>query len=369
MLDALPTALLEILSPGSSPPVAKPAITPRETPANAAPFDGGVDPADWQERPTSSICVGVVGLGPKKRDRLCDEFPTLGDLNAARAQAVKIKKHFADVLPKGIGKPTADELADRLMNAETSAGGMTAAEQAEQTAREDAVKQYAPAAESEPEASDNAEPAGMPRPKKQEDKPKPPSKKSETEKFAQWCRTMVKSLRAAAESDDSAGVLDSQEDSETWDDGKAAFDNGEPFENCPNELTNEYAGDWLRGWLAGELLQEFAEATEDEPETDEEPEVDAVDSDAEAEPEAAAEQKPNPNRTLSKDEFEAAAESIKQSEEFECVSDIASWNAGYMAAMGDKPLESCDYSKPFAFMVEDWIRGYFSGLAIDETSL
>jgi hypothetical protein len=70
----------------------------------------------WQSVPTRDIASGIKGLGKKKLEALCDKFPTMGDIEAARAQASLAGEPFASLLPKGIGEGTADALENAMLD-------------------------------------------------------------------------------------------------------------------------------------------------------------------------------------------------------------------------------------------------------------
>ncbi|MCD0459151.1 Rmf/CrpP family protein [Roseiconus lacunae] len=300
---------------------------------------------DWTELPTKSICDGVPRLGEKKIILLCDEFPTLGELNAAREKAASSKQHFSTALPKGIGKETADELANRLMTAETGGSSQSAEEQAKQT---------------------------------REELSQPEDETPTKSKFAKWVSVTVKSLRAAAGAN-SPGVLDCQHDSDTWDEGNEAFRNGVSFDSCPSGYTDEYASDWLRGWVAGEMV-DAAEVQKSEDTTDQEAEtigeaeqLDEPQATEEAsEPTAAPAEKSErndeievsreSNRVPKRDELESIAERIKESGETSCKSAKVQWDKGYEAGIDEQPLEACP--EMFLYMTEDWIRGWIEGVQL-----
>lgn len=71
----------------------------------------------WRLIPTSEVIQGIERMGEKKFDLICHEFPTLGDLQDARAEASKQFKHFSEKLPKGCGKNLADSIEDRILEA------------------------------------------------------------------------------------------------------------------------------------------------------------------------------------------------------------------------------------------------------------
>lgn len=79
--------------------------------------DSGVTSMDWNEWckiPTETITKGIPGLGAKKAERLTTDFPTLGDLEAARTEFSKQHKHFCKALGKGFGETTADAIESAM---------------------------------------------------------------------------------------------------------------------------------------------------------------------------------------------------------------------------------------------------------------
>jgi hypothetical protein len=78
---------------------------------------GSIEVSDWHQWckiPTSQIIDGIPGLGDKKATFLVDEFPTIGDLEAARVEADKSHRHFCKVLGKGFGEKTGDAILDAM---------------------------------------------------------------------------------------------------------------------------------------------------------------------------------------------------------------------------------------------------------------
>ncbi len=213
LLEALPARLLQIregLDSETMPAVdAEPnrAPAPQSTDTNPA----APEPPDnaWRAVLTETITTGVVGLGVKKAQTLIDEFPTLGDLEDARARAASSHKHFADQLPKGIGKQSADELAERVMKAQTQGDTRPAAEVVE---------------------------------------PRTPAETQSKIKHEQWVRATVANLKTTATEDSLK-----EEVGESWVDGFDARSAGERATACPRELTAEYQSEWLRGWLHRDL--------------------------------------------------------------------------------------------------------------------
>lgn len=339
------------------------------------------EPTDWRELLTQSICDGVPGLGKKKIVKLVDAYPTIGKLNDLRVEAAKKNCHFADALPKGFGKQTADELAARLMKLETDHGQPSAAEQAAETAREG--------------ATEPAESAGEPveRSKKRVDKKKPDPVADQRSKHERWCDTLARSLRVSAKEDDPGEVLASQEDAETHQDGIAAHDDGQPVNSCPIELTQDFAADWVRGWLWAEHqfnqksddegvteesgeedsneatstdeLDEPIKSFRDDPEDDSPPTDPASADDSPTSDQAGDDQSESgPIDDLTEADIERMIEEVKSYEDKEPRSAIEQWNLGFSAALAGSPPTDCPKTY-FQHQAQDWLRGYFTGLDLE----
>ena len=70
----------------------------------------------WRTVPTATVLAAVKeGLGPKKRELIIDNFPTLGDLTDARIEASKAYKNFSEFLPEGIGKELTGRIEDAML--------------------------------------------------------------------------------------------------------------------------------------------------------------------------------------------------------------------------------------------------------------
>jgi hypothetical protein len=69
----------------------------------------------WTKESTQKIVdAGVPGLGKKKADLLVEKFPTIGDLEASRAEAAESRVHWSKKLPKGFGVDVADAIYDAM---------------------------------------------------------------------------------------------------------------------------------------------------------------------------------------------------------------------------------------------------------------
>jgi hypothetical protein len=70
----------------------------------------------WRAVPIDEICTGIKGLGAKKREALCESFPTLGDFEDMRAKASVQGNPIREYMPKGVGQEACDQLVEAAMN-------------------------------------------------------------------------------------------------------------------------------------------------------------------------------------------------------------------------------------------------------------
>lgn len=227
LLEALPARLLEIRE---GKPVGTVTVDSdsrsdaSDTTANTlsdTPSPGST--THWRSILTSTITKGVVGLGDKKAAALINEFPTLGDLEDARVLSSQKKKHFATELPKGIGQQSADELANRIMAAQTAGDTRPASEVVE------------------PRKVNGVAVAKVPT------KPKSEAIASHEEHEA-WVSEVVASIKETATEPSLKA-----EAKESWVDGFEAHAEGSKAVDCPRELTEPHQIDWLNGWVYREL--------------------------------------------------------------------------------------------------------------------
>ena len=347
LVNELPETLLKLRDGVSVVPVAKVAASVVSSEAaEPEPFNG-----DWQSLDTSEIIKGIEGLGPKKIDAIIQQAPTLGKLMAVLITARSERKHFSACLPKGVGKGSADELESRLLAAQTAGDTRPASEVVE------------------PRVEKTTEPAAQ--------------ASSPDIKHEQWVRAMASSMRANA----ADGSLDSETDSDTWDEGYQEFGLGSSITRCPIGYTDAAKLDWIRGWLAGEMMgsdvSDLAstaiaaadEVADDEPESIERETVDSVeeyedisdDEDASSDEATPAEfvevlvDEKAPALTLQF--LETLAESIKGTGNTKAHSDESAWNLGYESGIDELPLESCP-SGLTTGGVGDWVRGWIEGSSI-----
>ena len=331
LVESLPTHLLRlrdgIETDLESEPATEADVEPRIEPESK--------PAEWQKIATETITKDVPGLGAKKIEALCDEYPTLAELETARVRAANESKHFASVLPKGIGKTSADELESRLMKAQTGNDGPLVVEPRVEKAAivpaETAIRRSG------------------------SEKMKPQTMDSVDPKHAQWCRSMAASLKAN-------GTVESlTEDNEIWKDGWDCCQSGIPVSACPKredgkETTQPDANQikWLKGWVASSLSEDTeAEAAQDEAE--------------EIEPEPEVNSEADQAETQEADEALLAniVDRVRQSGDTKSKSDTEAWNAGYAAGIDEQPIENCP-NYPVQSSQTDWIRGWVEASEMSE---
>jgi ribosome modulation factor len=207
LLEELPMQLFTIRT-GQAPLNVVPK-SPKPESAPAAPTEP--DNA-WRAILTNTITKGVVGLGVKKAETLIDEFPTLGDLCDAMARATAAHRHFADELPKGIGKQSADELANRVMAAQTKGDTRPAAEVVEPRKKKTSVVIESPGVGGASHAT--------------------------------FVREWLKEVSDVATEKDLRVY-----EGESFDEGFEAASEGAAAFDCPEGFKREHQIDWLCGWL------------------------------------------------------------------------------------------------------------------------
>jgi hypothetical protein len=304
LLAALPDQLFAIRT-GKKP---EPAKITEAKPAAPAPQPDNA----WRSVATSTITKGVVGLGTKKAEALTDEFPTLGHLCDAMARAVAAHHHFADELPKGIGRQSADELANRVMVAQTKGDTRPAAEVVE------------------PRKVDQIT----------------------TKQHEAFVRVMLENEKCNATEESLR-----RDKGESWDEGYEAASSGDDVFACPRELQQNYQVDWVRGWLCYDLF--YRDAAEDQPGENAEPvasgEVDHGDFEQLAHEQFVADTVEWLNENLAESPFEKA-------------SNREMWQVGFDAfdegaEAIDCPTEVAHTSEELAIteaMQIDWLRGWVS---------
>jgi hypothetical protein len=190
----------------------------------------------WRSRPTSSILDGISKFGPKKMKETCEKYPTLGALNDARAQAAMSHTHLAELLPKGIGKPTSDIITERLIDVELGKWKF----------------------------SDEVKHSGGPIPKTvaSDDQDGQTDEQPEVVPVAHeaWIAETVKHLAAL----DSEDAFNNKGDEDIWLAGFDAFAGQQEPEDCPTSLDESNKTNWLRGFLAAKELSNEETNKQDE---------------------------------------------------------------------------------------------------------
>lgn len=333
LLNDLPDTLLQIRD-GAAPHSAS-----GDTPKTDAETDAVIKEAAIEiesavgERPTESILSGIAGLGKGKSGAITDAFPTLAELESARAQAARSNKHFADMLPKGIGKRIADELTDRLITA--LAGNDTPA--SEQVKENQLVNQ--PISPTEP-----------------------PTKK--------WSTLTARKLKETIDD----GSCDSQCYPDAWRKGYDAFEENVNVETVDADLGDEpeeVKTEWIRGWLSAELNERQAIESQ-EAEEAEEAASEAAASDAPSNPsddeiyeDVQDEGEPDDlERRLAHESREDFAEHVKSNGDTSYSHDKESWQRGYEASLDEQPLEACPPNLTDE-QESDWIRGWVEGSLLE----
>lgn len=261
-----------------------------------------MDWTEWCKIPTQTICKDIPGLGVKKAERLIAEFPTLGDLEAARTEFSKQHKHFCKALGKGFGENTADAIETAMHDLLKIPKNETKpTPSAEETAETPTQPEASPAADGSPElildtdysqgletahdagevyedvdtdsvddiysdslpdgtGDDDGEPVVAIHDEQYEDyddSEEDDSQDSDDENedeptWADSCHLAL--LKDPAETKSGWGDSDKQH-SEAWTKGNAA-QSAWPVSACPYDESSELgnAKDWVRGWTAAAML-------------------------------------------------------------------------------------------------------------------
>ncbi|MFO0940117.1 MAG: hypothetical protein U0930_05055 [Pirellulales bacterium] len=94
----------------ASAPAMEPAIEPSSTDITDSQYQA------WLEIPTAKVIEGIPRLGETKAEKLIEQFPTIRELEAARAEAQQSHQHFSVKLPTGCGKSIADAIVDKMQS-------------------------------------------------------------------------------------------------------------------------------------------------------------------------------------------------------------------------------------------------------------
>lgn len=198
---------------------------------------------DWKLESIQVVLAEPIrGLGNKKVEALVDAVPTLGDLEKLRTQVGKDSDHLAGLLPKGIGKETADEIENRAL---------------EFAAR---WEPPTPASESGLDENDGSE------------------TKSESEMTdAELSQALKARLLYFARDAKERGVSewwDAEDavDEDVWNAGHESGQAGESFDECVY-LAGDKQDDWLCGWAAGQVDNEDCFLWNESNDSDSEPET------------------------------------------------------------------------------------------------
>ena len=426
LLEELPMQLFTIRT-GQTPSTVVPK-SPKPESAPAAPTEP--DNA-WRAILTNTITKGVVGLGVKKAETLIDEFPTLGDLCDAMARATAAHRHFADELPKGIGKQSADELANRVMSAQTKGDTRPAAEVVEPRKKKidstsipavkyknheafvrEWLKEVADAAtekdlrvyegESFDEGFEAAREGAV-----AVDCPDGLKHEHQIDWLCGWlCYTKFNSdadpvaeSDATADTDDNPDLhsrfvesavkwlsdnpdelpVDKASDREIWQVGFDAAHEGAVAEDCPIEVattsqetavTEAMQVDWLRGWCAAmiEIAKEHAEPTIDDATADTDEPPRILSAATESRLlDAIASPVAEPATIDEPDDIAEIVKQVRLDRDKRSRTSREAWERGYQAAVDQMPIETFPHL-PLAELT-DWVRGWVSGESVDFAGL
>lgn len=195
--------------------------------------DRPVNDDAWRSMPTANLTAlsSIKGLGKGKRTALTEAFPTLGELESARARAADQRTHFSKQLPKGIGNDMADAIENALLAAMNSTANVPMGEVPTEPASEEATSDGEAA--NEETASDET-----------------PAWKKEVEADDRQI------LKRAEELDTGEpGCLDQKLDGKGWwQSGYDAWKEGYKQTDC-TIVPGPERDDWLRGWLAADVVE------------------------------------------------------------------------------------------------------------------
>jgi len=250
----------------------------------------------WKALPTQRIVdIGVPGLGKKKVELLIEKFPTIGDLEAARADAAGRGIHWSKLLPKGFGRDVSDAIYDAMakipMKSGTSKVGITS-DGSQDYVDSDDSREPSLAVDPEPsppEVSDidpddelqyedldsedddvnseydevvvTFEQKLVDRPKaadarlRDEDDSEPPGDSSIEITALEWIESLYNEITEdTAEQKKLWGLNQTGKNSTEWEKGRKAQEDGFEIADCPYGRDREQAArDWLRGWIAASM--------------------------------------------------------------------------------------------------------------------
>lgn len=232
----------------------------------------------WRSLPTQKIVdSGVAGLGKKKAELLVEKFPTIGDLEATRADASNKGIHWSKMLPKGFGRDVSDAIFDAmsklLKDLETSKVGVGSSES---VSRE------------EIDGSDEPSLAVDPEPSPPEVNDIDPDDELQYEDFdsndgvnfkidevelpfdehgsvdddgisditaLDWIESLYNEITEdTGEQKKLWGLNQSGKNPTEWEKGRKSQEDGFEIADCPYGRDREQAArDWLRGWIAASM--------------------------------------------------------------------------------------------------------------------
>lgn len=221
----------------------------------------------WRHAPTSSLDLNIPRFGPKRREKLLDACPTIGDLEDRRAKPDGL------LAIDGIGREFADAIEDRLIAwlsknrdaevlaaasnqaVETLANATEASEEVSQEIASEAATTSTEAAEevvAEPEASGDAS-AGNARSDNASD-----ASATSDDGDARWYANIEHRAREIMAAGDNC--LDEQLDPDEagggwWSAGYEQFNAGVNLIECP-VVPGPERDDWIRGWMSAKILHD-----------------------------------------------------------------------------------------------------------------
>lgn len=218
----------------------------------------------WTKESTQKIVdVGIPGLGKKKAELLVEKFPTIGDLEASRAEAADARVHWSKKLPKGFGVEVADSIYDAmtvlLSQIETSG---VQEEPSEQSLAVD--PEPAPPVVSDVDADDeleyedfDADDNDLPFEDELESEASEIDGEPESNGISalEWIEAVYNEITEnTSEQKKLWGLNQAGKNSPEWEKGRKAQEDGFEIADCPYSKDREQAArDWLRGWIAASM--------------------------------------------------------------------------------------------------------------------
>jgi hypothetical protein len=231
----------------------------------------------WTKESTQKIVdAGVPGLGKKKAELLVEKFPTIGDLEASRAEAAESRVHWSKKLPKGFGVDVADAIYDamakllRQIETASESGGDPVASIVQDDTSDSSEPSLAvdpepaPPVVSDIDADDELEYEDF----DSEDDDLPFEDESESEasevdsepesndiSALEWIESIYNEITEnTSEQKKLWGLNQAGKNSPEWEKGRKAQEDGFEIADCPYGKDREQAArDWLRGWIAASM--------------------------------------------------------------------------------------------------------------------